>query len=220
MDIVPFVQFSLNTRYLIRWVSGGLMLYIPVLNLLSLGYLSKTSRLLTIGSIGLPVWESKADIWMEGIKLLFVFILYEAVPFFLFSFGFFLTTLNSITGFFGNIIIKSSYLALFLFSFLVPFAFATFSERMDFRKALEFEKIIQGIKEVFIPYVAGYIGSFIMLYICKTIMHIPYFVGFITSSILTYYTLLLATYYFTRLYTKTTLSGGIATQEAFQEDKP
>jgi hypothetical protein len=206
MDIIPFIQFSLNSRYISRWIYGGLILYIPVLNFLSLGYLSNASRLILIGGIGLPTWQNKMDIWIEGVKLIFIFILYEAIPFFLFSCGFFLTTLSSITAFFGHIIIKLSYIALLLFSFFIPFAFATFSEQMDFRKALEFEKILKGIKEVFIPYLGGYLGTLIALYICKLIMHIPYLIGFIFSSILTYYVFLISTYYFTELFKKTTLA--------------
>jgi hypothetical protein len=166
-----------------------------------------------IGSIGLPTWEKKSEIWLEGVKLLFIFILYEAVPFFLFSFGFFLTTLTSITAFFGNIVIKLSYLALFICTFFVPFAFATFSEAMDFRKALEFEKIFRGIKEVLIPYVGGYLGMLVVLYVCKAIIQIPYLVGFVASSILTYYALLIATYFFTQLYIKTSLSAGRIIEE-------
>jgi len=205
MDIIPFIQFSLNSRYISRWIYGGLILYIPVLNFLSLGYLSNASRLILIGGIGLPTWQNKMDIWVEGVRLIFIFILYEAIPFFLFSCGFFLTTLSSITAFFGHIIIKLSYIALLLFSFFIPFAFATFSEQMDFRKALEFEKILNGIKEVFIPYLGGYLGTLIALYICKLIMRIPYLIGFILSSILTYYVFLISTYYFTELFKKTTL---------------
>lgn len=205
MDIIPFIQFSLNSRYISRWIYGGLILYIPVLNFLSLGYLSNASRLILIGGIGLPTWQNKMDIWIEGVKLIFIFILYEAIPFFLFSCGFFLTTLSSITAFFGHIIIKLSYIALLLFSFFIPFAFAIFSEQMDFRKALEFEKILKGIKEVFIPYLGGYLGTLIALYICKLIMRIPYLIGFILSSILTYYVFLISTYYFTELFKKTTL---------------
>jgi len=206
MELFPFMQFTLNTQYILRWITGGIILYIPALNLFSLGYLAKTSRLLMIGSVGLPLWERKSEIWMEGVKLLFIFILYEAIPFFLFSFGFFLTTLTSITAFFGNILIKLSYLALFLCSFFIPFAFAAFSEKGDFKKALEFDKILNGIKEVSIPYAGGYIGALVVLYVCKKVIHIPYLVGFVLSSILTYYTLLIATHYFTRLYIKTTLS--------------
>jgi hypothetical protein len=216
MDLFPFIQFTLNTQYILRWVLGGIILYIPVLNLFSLGYLAKASRLFMIGSVGLPLWEKKSEIWMEGVKLLFIFILYEAIPFFLFSFGFFLTTLTSITAFFGHILIKLSYLALFLCSFFIPFAFAAFSEEGDFKKSLEFDKILNGIKEVFIPYMGGYISALIVLYVCKAVIHIPYLVGFILSSVLTYYTLLIATCYFTRLYVKTALSEDKITEKDLQ----
>jgi hypothetical protein len=206
MDIIPFIQFTLNGQYFSRWIYGGILMYIPGLNFFSLGYLSKASRLLMIGTIGLPTWQERYDIWIEGVKLLFVFILYEAIPFFLFSCGFFLTTLGSITAFFGHLIIKLFYLALLLFSFFLPFAFATFAEQMDFRKALEYEKILKGIKEVFIPYLGGYAATLIALYICLLLIRIPYLVGFIVSSILTYYVLLLATYYFTQLFKRTSLA--------------
>src|SRR5512137_812609 len=111
MDVTPFIQFTLNTRYISRWVVSGLFMYIPALNFFSLGYLSKTARMLMIGGIGLPTWQEKSEIWFEGVKVLFVFILYEAIPLFLFSSGFFLTTLSSITAFFGNILISVAYVA-------------------------------------------------------------------------------------------------------------
>ncbi|MCX5817578.1 MAG: DUF4013 domain-containing protein [Proteobacteria bacterium] len=217
MDIIPFIQFTLNTRYVLRWVAGGIIFFIPVANFLSLGYLSKSSRLLTIGSIGLPTWEQKNEIWMEGVKILFIFILYEAIPFFLFSFGFFLVALHSVTAFFGHIIKNVAYIALLIFSFFLPFAFATFAEYMDLRKALEFEKITKGIKEVFIPYLGGYAGTgFVLFVFYKTVLHIP-FLGFFIWIVFTYYALLLATYYFTQLYTKTSLSTEKISGEAIQE---
>lgn len=206
MDLIPFIQFTFNGRYMPRWIYPGLVTFIPVINLLSLGFLAKISRLLMIGSIGLPTWADKMSIWMDGIKLLFIFILYEAVPFFLFSCGFFLTTLSSITAFFGHIIIKLSYLALLVFSFFIPFAFAVFSEKEDFRAALEFERVFAGIKEVLPPYFVGYVSVLFALYLCKLIIKIPYLLGFLLSSLCTYYILLLATYYFTQLYKKTTLA--------------
>jgi hypothetical protein len=205
MDIVAFIRFTFNSRYIARWIYGGLIMYIPVANFFSLGYLAKTARILLIGSIGLPTWEDKTIIWTNGIKLLFVFILYEAVPFFLFSTGFFLTTLGSIPAFFGNIVIKFSYLALLIFSFFIPFAFSVFSEKMEFRDALEFERIFNGIKEVFVPYLGGYLCALIALYICKVIIKIPYLIGFVLSSLCTYYVFLLATYYFIYLFKKTSL---------------
>jgi len=211
MDVIPFIQFSLNSRYVTRWIYGGLLLYIPVLNFFSLGYLSKASRLLMIGSIGLPTWEQRTEIWLEGAKMLLVFILYGSIPFFMFSCGFFLTALSSLTGFFGAIMTKLSYVALLISSFFLPFAFITFSEQMDFRKALEFERILKGIKEVFIPYFVGYAATVLALFICWLIVPVPksYFLQLFTIailSILTYYVLLISTYYFTQLFRKTSLS--------------
>jgi len=205
MDLIPFIQFTLNSRYITRWLYPGLVLYIPVLNFLSLGFLSKTSRLVFIGGIGLPTWQEKYDTWAEGIKLLFVFILYNAIPFFLFSSGFFLTTLNSFTAFFGHIVIYCSFAALIICSFFVPFAFAAFSEQMDFRGALEFERIFRGIREVFFEYLIGYAVALCGLYLCKWVMRIPYLIGFLLSSIITYYIFLVSAFFFTELYKRTSL---------------
>jgi hypothetical protein len=206
MDIIPFIQFTFTSQFIARWLSGGILLYIPVLNFFSLGYLSKASRLLMVGSVGLPVWDDKIDIWIQGIKLLCIFIFYEAVPFFLFSCGFFFTNLGTVPAFFGYLMMKCSILALLLFSFFIPFAFAAFSEKMDFRRALEFERVYRGIKEVFIPYLGGYLGVLIASYICTLIIRIPYLIGFILSSLLTFYVFLLATFYFTMLFRRTSLS--------------
>ncbi len=215
MDIIPFIRFTLNTRFIMRWIFGGLVLYIPAVNFFSLGYLSKTSRLLMISSIGLPTWEKRTEIWAEGLRLIGILILYEAVPCFLFSFSFFLISLHSFTAFFGTFVKYLGFIALFICSFFVPFAFATYAEQMDFRKALEFEKIFRGIKEVLVPYAGGYIGTLIALgFFVKIIIGIPFLIGPIASSVLTYYTLLIATCFFTQLYTKTSLSTGRIPGEA------
>jgi len=219
MDIAPFVQFTFNGRYIARWICGGLLMYIPIANFLSLGYLAKTSRILLIGSIGLPTWEDKMAIWINGIKLLFIFILYEAVPFFLFSSGFFLTTLGTIPAFFGNIAMKFSYLALVVFSFFIPFAFSVFAEKTEFKDALEFERIFSGIKEIFIPYLSGYVAALILLYMCKFLVRIPY-IGFLLSSLCTYYVFLIATYYFTTLFKKTSLATSGVIEERSQDETP
>lgn len=206
MDISPFVQFTLNSRYIKRWLIGGIMLYLPILNFFSIGYLSKSSRLIIIGDIGLPTWEDKHDIWTEGVKLTFVFILYEAIPFFLFSSGFFFTTLSSITAFFGNIIMKISYVAFLVFSFFLPFAFATFAEHKDLRKALAYEKILAGIKEVLVPYAVGYVATLLALYVALLFIRIPFLLGFLITSLMTNYIFLISTYYFSRIYKRTSLA--------------
>ncbi len=206
MDIIPFIRFTVNSRYINRWIFAGLALFIPVLNFFSIGFLSRTSRLIMVGGMGLATWQDKYEAWTEGIKLLFVFILYNAIPFFMFSSGFFLTTLNSFTAFFGHLMIKAAtFVVLPVCSFFLPFAFTTFAERLDFREALEFETILRGIKEVLVEYIIGYAASLAAIYISLLFMRIPYLVGFLISSVFTYYSLLLSTFYFTELYRRTSI---------------
>ncbi len=124
MDIIPFIRFTINSRYINRWIYGGLAFFIPVLNFFSIGFLSRTSRLIMVGGMGLATWQEKYETWIEGVKLLFVFILYNAIPFFMFSSGFFLTTLNSFTAFFGHLMIKAAtFVILPICSFLPAFRF-------------------------------------------------------------------------------------------------
>ena len=206
MDIIPFIRFTVNSRYVNRWIFGGLALFIPVLNFFSIGFLSRTSRLVMVGGMGLATWQEKYEIWLEGMKLVFVFILYNAIPFFMFSAGFFLTTLNSFTAFFGHLMIKAAvFVILPICSFFLPFAFAVFAERLDFRESLEFESILRAIKEVLVEYIIGYAATIAALYISLLFMRIPYLIGFLIASVFTYYSLLLSTFYFTGLYRKTSL---------------
>ena len=206
MDIIPFIRFTINSRYINRWIFGGLVLFVPIINFFSIGFLSRTSRLMMVGGMGLATWQDKYETWLEGVKLLFVFILYNAIPFFMFSSGFFLTTLNTFTAFFGHLMIKAAtFVILPVCSFFLPFAFCVFAERLDFREALEFEAILHGIKEVLVEYIIGYAATLAAIYISLLFMRIPYLVGFLISSIFTYYSLLLSTFYFTGLYRRTSL---------------
>ena len=209
MDIVSFIVFTFNARYIKRWISAGVILFIPAVNFLSLGYLSRSSNLSMIGGIGLPTWERKNEMWWEGAKLACIVVLYEALPSFLFSFGFLLKSFgNTVTVFIGGIMTILALLAFIFCSFFIPFAFCVFVEGADVRRAFEFEKIAGAVKDVLIPYVFGYAGSALSMYIAYKLHVIPYLFGFALSSILIYYVLLVSTYYFTQLFKRTSLSKG------------
>lgn len=203
MDIVPFVMLTINTRFIARWVGGGLLLLIPVFNFLSLGYLTKTSNLLMVGGIGLPTWDDRSEIWKDGAKLLYIFILYEALPSFLFSCGFFLSSFgNLMTAFLGWVLKWLAACAFVGCSFFLPFGFCAFAENRDVRNAFEFEKILAAVKNVFPHYLLGFAITSACLYATYKLHRIPFLLGFILSSALTYYVLLIATFYFTQLFRK------------------
>lgn len=207
MDIVGFIVFSLNTRVILRWVGAGLVVLVPILNILSLGYLSKASHLFLTGGVGLPTWEEKNDIFRQGAYLLYILILYFAVPSFLFSCWFLLVSFgNLFAAFVGGAMKLLAGLAFLGCSFFIPFAFCTFSESMELPRAFDFEGIAAAVKEVWVPYLFGYLVSAVFVYLAFKFHRIPY-IGFLLSSVLTYYILLLSTYYFTQLYKRTSMRG-------------
>jgi len=207
VDIVPFIVLTFNSRFIMRWVWGGLVLFIPVINFLSLGYLAKTSNLLMIGGIGLPTWEERRDIWRDGAKLLYIFILYEALPSFLFSCGFFLAAFgNFVTAFLGLILKWAAALTFVGCSFFLPFGFCSFAKNKEVRDAFEFEQIAVAVKEVLPHYVLGFVITAACLYVTYKLHRIPFLIGFALSSVLTFYVCLVAAYYYTQLYRGTSVA--------------
>jgi hypothetical protein len=215
MDVLSFVLFSFNRRFIMRWVGAGILFLVPVANFLSLGYLWRTSALSMIGGMGLPTWERKDELWKEGARLAYIVILYEALPSFLFSFGFLLSSFgNFITVLIGGALKVLAAIAFIFCSFLIPFAFCAFVDGTDIRKAFDFERIASAVKEVLLHYVVGYAIAVGCLFISYQLLAIPYLLGFLLSSILTYYVLLVSTYYFTQLFKKTSTSSGSFSNEA------
>jgi hypothetical protein len=209
MDVVSFILFSFKTRYSLRWIYAGIILFIPVVDFLSLGYLWRTSGLSMIGGIGLPTWERKNELWREGARLAYIVVLYEALPSFLFSSGFLLSSFGSfITIFIGGALKLLAAVAFVACSFFIPFAFCAFVEGTDVRKAFAFEKIGGAVKEVLFPYVFGYILTACCMYVSYRLLAIPYLLGFALSSVLTFYVLLVSTFHFTQLFRKTSMSSG------------
>jgi hypothetical protein len=206
MDLLSFVVFSFNTRYVLRWVLAGLILVVPVLNFLSLGYLWRTSGLSMIAGIGLPTWEERGELWREGARMAYITVLYEALPSFLFSLSFLLSSPGYfVTNLLGYLVMFFAVVAFLVCSFFLPFAYCAFVEGREVRKAFDFEAIAGAVKEVVLPYGLGYALTLVCLYIAYVFHRIP-FIGLLLWLVLTFYVLLVATYYFTQLSRRTRLS--------------
>lgn len=207
MDVMSFARFSFNRRYVLRWVAAGIIFFIPVVDFFSLGYLWRAAGLSMIGGIGLPTLDQKKELWKEGARIAYIIILYEALPSFLFAFGFLLSSFgNIITNFMGGVMNVLAAIAFILCSFLLPFAFCAFVEGKDLNKAFEFEGIVAAVREVIIPYVAGYAVVICCSFVAyKLIASIPYLfvLGFLLFSVLVFFFLLVSTYYFTQLFKRT-----------------
>jgi hypothetical protein len=156
-----------------------------------------------IGGVGLPTWEEKGELWREGARMAYITVLYEALPSFLFSLSFLLSSPGYfITNFLGHLIMFFAIVAFLVCSFFLPFAYCAFVEGREVRKAFDFEAIVHAVKEALLPYGLGYASSVVCLYVAYEFHRIP-FVGLLLWLILTFYVLLVATYYFTQLFKKT-----------------
>ena len=211
MDVFSFMVFSFNKRYILRWIAAGLILIVPVVDFFSLGYLWRTAGLSMVGGVGLPPWEKKGELFREGARCVYITILYEALPSFLCSLGFLLFQMKSfVTDLAAYIMVLLAVIAFLLCSFFLPFAFCAYVEGMELRRAFDFDKIFGGIKEVLVPYVIGYAISLCALYVTYELHRVP-FVGAVLSLTLSFYVLLVSTYYFTQLFRRTSLSSGART---------
>jgi hypothetical protein len=208
MDVVSFVVFSFNTRYILRWIYAGLIFFIPIVNFFSLGYLTRASSLSIIAGIGLPTWERKGEIWREGAKVAYIVILYEALPSFLLSFGFLLSSIgHSIAGFLSVVVFAAAVVAVVVCSFFLPFAFYAFVEAMEVRKAFDFERIAVAVKEGLPGYIFGYVLTGFCLVVAYKLLKVPV-IGFFLASVLAFYVFLVSAFYFGQLFKKTSLSAG------------
>jgi len=208
MDVISFVLFSFRRRYILRWVMAGIVFVVPVLDFLSLGYLWRASGLSMVGGMGLPTWERKGELWREGARLLYITILYEALPSFLCSLAFLLFQIKSlVTDFAGYVMGSFAVVAFLSCSFFLPFAFCAYVEGMELRKAFDFEKIFAAIKEVLPHYVLGYALFLCAAYVTYRLVHVP-IIGVVLLLTLPFYVLLVSTYYFTQLFRRTSLWSG------------
>jgi hypothetical protein len=208
MDVISFVLFSFRRRYILRWVLAGIVFPVPVLDFLSLGYLWRTSGLSMVGGLGLPTWERKGELGREGARLLYITILYEALPSFLCSLAFLLFQIKSlVTDFAGYVMAALAIIAFLLCSFFLPFAFCAYVEAMELRKAFDFEKIFGAVKEVLPPYILGYAVFLCAAYVTYRLVHVP-IIGVVLLLTLPFYVLLVSTYYFTQLFRRTSLWSG------------
>lgn len=211
MDVISFVVFSFNKRYILRWVFAGIIFVVPVLDFLSLGYLWRASGLSMVGGVGLPTWERKGELFRQGAYLVYITILYEALPSFLCSLGFLLFQMRTfITDLAGYIMVSLAVVAFLLCSFFLPFAFCAYVDGMKVRRAFDFERIFGAIKEVLGPYVLAYAVTLCAMYVTYRLVHLP-ILGVILLLTLPFYVLLVSTYHFTQLFRRSSLSSGDTT---------
>lgn len=82
-----------------RALTGGLISFIPIVNILALGYLLQFARRLRHGHLSLPAWENWGILIRDGLIALLIYLVWAGIPMLL---GFAISVvLSKIFGFIG-----------------------------------------------------------------------------------------------------------------------
>lgn len=86
-----FNRLIQNPQFFISFLVGGLLCFIPIINLFALGYLYRMVKIIRhTGSFNMPEWDSFEQLFIDGIRMILVFLVYGLLPFIL---GFFILSL-------------------------------------------------------------------------------------------------------------------------------
>lgn len=135
-----FARLLHTPGFWLKLLVGGILSFIPVVNLLAFGYLLRLSQgVKRSGQVTLPEWEDWSGLFLDGLRFAVVWLVYWLLPILL---------ALAISSLFGKIGLGAlSYLLLSLVFFLAPILFAAalyrYTRRLDFKDLLDFPLIIR-----------------------------------------------------------------------------
>ena len=70
-----------NPRFFLTFIAGSLLCFVPVLHFFAFGYLYRMAKVLRVnGTLELPEWEDPSRLFIDGIRLTIVFLVYGFLP--------------------------------------------------------------------------------------------------------------------------------------------
>ena len=70
-----------NPRFLLTFLVGGLLCFVPVLHFFAFGYLYRMTKILRVnGTLELPEWGDPSRLFIDGIRLTIVLLVYGFLP--------------------------------------------------------------------------------------------------------------------------------------------
>ncbi|MEA4926258.1 MAG: DUF4013 domain-containing protein [Syntrophomonadaceae bacterium] len=130
----------------IKMILGSIISIVPVLNLLSLGYLIRCIRYGWMGLSILPTWDNWAELLRDGCIALLILVAYLLFPL---SIGLLILAVPAV-----GIILAS--LLIFIMSFLIPMAVANYAIYKNIKDAFRLIHIFNQVGRVFNIYIVSY----------------------------------------------------------------
>lgn len=208
MDIVETVKFPANdVEWIKKMVIGGLLMLIPIVNFIALGYYIKTMRGGIDGKSGLPEWDDWGNLFVKGLLVIIVVFIYMLIPLAVMFMSIGGAAISSIAS--GDVspasigtIIGGSLISVFLMFIvwlLLPMALSIYAKEDSIGAAFGIGEILSRIKSVIGEYIIAIIVLYALMLIVGFISMIP-FIGWVVMIFANFYVALVAANMFGKVY--------------------
>lgn len=192
MDYLEYLKFPLHDHdWPKKLLIGSIVMVIPVVNILAMGYLVECMRLGIRGKDALPEWREWEQLAIQGLMMLVIGIVYMIIP------GFFTIILGGIP-ILG--IMLTSVITLIM-SAIIPMALANYVISNNLLDAFRFAEILYLIKKVMDYYAPAYLLMALVIAVASALtVGLPIF-SFI-GIIVIFYSGIIFAHYMGQLYSQ------------------
>ncbi len=161
MNYGEYVKFPLEDRdWLKKMILGCVILIIPIVNILALGYYMECIRLGIQGKTYLPEWSDWEYYFRQGMMALLIFIVYLGIPLFL-------TLILHIIPILGVMV---SSIVILLAGALVPMALAGAARDNHISAAFSFGEVFYRVKQAMDHYAPAYLIMVVVIAVAPVIV--------------------------------------------------
>ena len=208
MDIIESVKFpSTDVGWIKKILIGGILLIIPIINLIVGGYYIKTLRGSIEGKPGLPEWDDWGDLFIKGLMVAIIVFIYSLIPLIVLfvSIGGALTAAISSGDFSAasmSAIVGGSMFSVVLMlivCLVLPMALSIYAKEDSIGAAFRIGEILSRIKSVPGDYIITIIVLYALLFIVNLVAAIP-IIGWVIIIFANFYIALVASKMFGEVY--------------------
>jgi hypothetical protein len=208
MDIVETVKFPAND---VEWIKkiliGGLLMLIPIVNFIALGYYIKTMRGGIDSNSSLPEWDDWGNLFVKGLLVVIVVFIYMLIPLAVMLLSIGGAAISSIASddmspaSIGTIIGGSlvSVVLMFIVCLLLPMALSIYAKEDSIVAAFKIGETLSRIQSVIGEYIIAILVLFALMFIVSFISMIP-FIGWVVMIFANFYVALVAANMFGKVY--------------------
>lgn len=193
-------QFK-DDNWIVKILIGTVLNFIPIANLFSMGYAYLVFKKgVKKESPSLPEWDDWGDLFLKGLLLAVIAIIYLIIPGIILGIGSGITSAGAIRGaqglsggtlmsIIGGIIIFGGGLIYFIVSLILPGVYANYANNdEEFSSIFQFLTIIKGIFAVIGDYLIAIVIGIVVGIVCSILCVV--FIGFIIVPIASFYLIL------------------------------